>query len=87
MPRASRTSDDPEPAEGQVPAGDYEPVHKEILQKDDVSNNSTKSVNEVALEVIAGHWGRGNVCKKRLQNAGYDVAEVSEEVTRVFNKK
>jgi CW_7 repeat len=87
MPRASTTSS-PEPAEGQVPAGDYEPVPQlpaEVVYES-ASEEPTKTVNEIALEVISGYWGRGLKCKERLQKAGYDVAEVSEEVTRIFNR-
>jgi hypothetical protein len=46
----------------------------------------TKSSREVAEEVIAGHWGRGLTRKRRLQDAGYDVAEVSEEIKNIFNQ-
>jgi hypothetical protein len=74
----------PEPAEGQVPAGDYEPVTTNKLPKKDESG---KPVNDVAKEVIAGHWGRGQSSKKRLQAAGYDVAAVSEEIKNIFNQK
>jgi hypothetical protein len=41
------------------------------------AEGTVKSVNQIAHEVIAGGWGRGNVRKQRLQDAGYDVAEVA----------
>lgn len=84
MARASSKSEPkPEPAEGQVPAGDYEPVPETTSNEIPESNND---INTIAKEVIAGHWGRGLKCKDRLQTAGYDVAAVSEEVTKIFNQ-
>lgn len=92
MARASSMSGpEPEPAEGQVPAGHYEPVPQvevnELPESDPKTENTEKSINEVAKEVIAGRWGRGQKCKQRLQAAGYDVAAVSEEVKNIFNQK
>lgn len=40
----------------------------------------TKSVSQVADEVIAGDWGNGPERSRRLQVAGYDVTEVQREV-------
>jgi CW_7 repeat len=91
MPRASSKSE-PEPAEGQVPAGKFEPAPQVQVdqlpksEKEGKEEKENKSNNEVAKEVIAGRWGRGQACKKRLQAAGYDVAAVSEEVTKIFNQ-
>jgi CW_7 repeat len=87
MPRASRTSD-PEPAEGQVPAGDYEPAPQPVSEIEETENKETenKSVEDVAKEVVAGHWGRGNKRKKKLEDAGYDVKAVDEEVSRIFKQ-
>ena len=79
------TTTEPEPAEGQVPAGDWEPVPDEVVVDETVSEGS-KSNKEIASEVIAGHWGRGNDRKQRLQEAGYDVAAVSEEISKIYNQ-
>lgn len=43
-----------------------------------------KSVNEVAKEALAGKWGRGQMRKQRLQEAGYNPAEVQEEIGRII---
>jgi len=46
--------------------------------------NSAPIHRNVALEVIAGRWGRGNARKRRLTEAGYDPAEIQREVDRIF---
>lgn len=77
------TETNPEPAEGQVPAGDYQPVPEQVSEE---STAAKKSNEEIAQEVIAGHWGRGQNRKRRLQDAGYDVSEISTEMTKIFNQ-
>jgi lysozyme len=72
----------PEPAEGQVPAGDYEPVPEPVPEV----KTSAKTNEEVAKEVIAGHWGRGNRRKERLEAAGYNVSDVNAEITKLYNR-
>ena len=49
----------------------------------------TKSVEEVAREVIWGMWGAGEERKKNLEAAGYNYDEVQNEVNRLLygNKK
>lgn len=44
-----------------------------------------KSVNQLAREVIAGHWGNGDVRAKRLRAAGYDPVAVQAEVNRLLS--
>jgi hypothetical protein len=44
------------------------------------------AVHEVALEVIAGHWGRGQVRQRRLEDAGWDPKVVQEEVAKIMNQ-
>lgn len=44
----------------------------------------TKSVNEVAKEVIAGKWGNGMDRTNRLTAAGYDAKAVQNEVNRIL---
>lgn len=39
-----------------------------------------KSVDELAVEVIAGKWGTGSERKRRLTQAGYDYAAVQKAV-------
>jgi hypothetical protein len=55
----------------------------EVVLEDEVV--STSNV-EVAREVIAGRWGRGNRRKDRLKDAGYDPVEVQKEVDKIFNR-
>lgn len=45
----------------------------------------TKSVAEVAKEVIAGKWGNGTDRKNRLTAAGYDYDEVQSEVNAILS--
>lgn len=42
-----------------------------------------KSVEEIALEVIAGLWGNGSERKCRLEKAGYDYFEVQKKVNEL----
>ena len=43
----------------------------------------TKTVSELAQEVLQGKWGNGTDRKKRLTNAGYDYNTVQAEVNRL----
>lgn len=45
----------------------------------------TKSVSELAQEVLQGKWGNGNDRKNRLTAAGYNYSEVQAEVNRLVN--
>ena len=47
----------------------------------------TKSVEEVAKEVIQGKWGNGTDRKNRLTKAGYDYAEVQAKVNELISGK
>ena len=46
----------------------------------------TKSITEVAQEVLDGKWGNGNERKKRLTEAGYNYAAVQAEVNRLLKQ-
>ena len=46
---------------------------------------STKSIDEIAREVIGGKWGNGDDRKNRLQNAGYNYSEVQAKVNEILN--
>ena len=50
----------------------------------DFTQKVTKTVNELALEVIMGLWGNGEDRKKRLQKAGYDYYAVQKRVEEIF---
>ena len=44
---------------------------------------ATKSITELAQEVIAGKWGNGSARKTNLTKAGYDYSAVQAEVNRL----
>lgn len=44
------------------------------------SSSGSKSIDDVANEVIAGQWGNGEDRKTALANAGYDYSEVQNRV-------
>ena len=51
-------------------------------------NRPTKSISEVAEEVIKGEWGVGLIRRNKLRNAGYDFNKIQSEVDRIlFSKK
>lgn len=68
---------------------DEETVEEETIdntvEEDPVVYVDPKVV-EVAKEVVAGRWGRGNDRKKRLMDAGYDPNAVQQEVNKIFNQ-
>lgn len=45
----------------------------------------TKTVEELANEVIAGNWGNGDERKNKLTNAGYDYNAVQKRVNEILN--
>lgn len=69
-------------------AGDIllkENSHTAIVLEDGsltASSTGTKSIGEIANEVIAGKWGSGTDRKNRLSAAGYDYNTVQAEVNR-----
>lgn len=48
------------------------------------SSSSSKSITEVAKEVIRGDWGNGAERKQRLTTAGYDYASVQAKVNELL---
>lgn len=48
-------------------------------------SNPTKSIDEVAKEVIRGDWGNGDDRKNRLTNAGYDYSAVQAKVNELLS--
>ncbi|MFM1524750.1 MULTISPECIES: N-acetylmuramoyl-L-alanine amidase [Helcococcus] len=48
---------------------------------------SSKSVDNIAREVINGKWGNGDERKRRLTNAGYDYNLVQDRVNSILNNK
>ena len=47
--------------------------------------NPTKTVDELAKEVIAGNWGNGDDRKNRLTQAGYDYNAVQKRVNELLS--
>lgn len=47
----------------------------------------SKSIEEIAREVIAGKWGNGDARKTNLTNAGYNYSEVQAKVNELVNGK
>jgi lysozyme len=52
----------------------------------DVPQEATKSNEDVAKEVLAGKWGRGQDRKQRLKEAGYDPVAVKTEVDKLTGR-
>lgn len=48
---------------------------------------STKTIDELAKEVIRGNWGNGDARKKALTNAGYDYSKVQARVNEMLAPK
>ena len=55
-------------------------------EKPSVTVSPTKSIEELAKEVIAGKWGNGNERKNRLTEAGYDYDEIQNVVNALWTK-
>ena len=49
------------------------------------TSSATKSVDELAREVIQGKWGNGNARKERLTAAGYDYYAVQDRVNQLLS--
>ena len=49
-----------------------------------VNNPSVKTNEQIAKEVIAGKWGKGNVRKTALTNAGYNYSTIQTLVNKML---
>lgn len=58
-------------------------IHMDFYLTNDDPN--TKSVDELAQEVIAGKWGNYPERKTRLENAGYNYSEVQRRVNELVS--
>ncbi len=54
-------------------------TYEEVPQPDN-------DVTAVAKEVLAGAWSRGHRRAQRLEEAGYDVGAVNDEVARLLGR-
>ena len=52
-----------------------------------VTGTLSKSVDEIAQEVLAGLWGNGSERREKLICSGYDYDTVQTEVNRLLNEK
>lgn len=60
-------------------------VNKRLVQSEPVPQPTpSKSVDELAKEVIRGDWGNGEERKTRLANAGYNYSEVQKIVNEIL---
>ena len=50
-------------------------------------NKVSKSLEEIAKEVVAGKWGNGNIRKEKLTQAGYNYQEVQNLVNNILSNK
>ena len=53
--------------------------------KEEPKAEATKTITQVAREVLNGKWGNGADRKQRLTAAGYDYNAVQKEVNRLYN--
>ena len=51
-----------------------------------IAPEETKSIEEVADEVLKGLWGNGADRKSRVKAAGYDPDEVQAKVNELLNR-
>ena len=63
----------------------YRDLIAEIGNKTPSVPTNTKSIEELAIEVINGQWGNGDSRKSALQNAGYDYNAVQNRVNELLN--
>ena len=67
--------------------GGYWQNHGKLPCIDYSKPTPTKSIEELAQEVIAGKWGNNPERKQRLTNAGYDYAKVQARVNELLAPK
>jgi hypothetical protein len=71
-------------------AGGWEYIVRPPAEKADskpaASTSSKKTIDQIAREVIAGKWGDGDVRKKKLKAAGYDVVKVQARVNAILKR-
>lgn len=51
------------------------------------SSTMSKSIDELAKEVINGNWGNGTERKNRLTQAGYNYSEIQSKVNELLSNK
>lgn len=73
--------------ESLVNAGyDYDTVQNRVNEKMGASTPTpSKSIDELANEVIRGEWGNGSERKQRLANAGHDYSAIQNRVNAILS--
>lgn len=77
--------DVPEDAEGTVQAPHSDDLV--VVGGDVEAPSETKTVDELAHEVLKGEWGKGQDRRRRLAEAGHDATAVQVAVVRLLNPK
>lgn len=65
-------------------SGGYWKEHGKIKYVDYIEEKPSKTIEELAQEVIAGKWGNNPERKRRLIEAGYDYAKVQARVNEIM---
>lgn len=60
---------------------DKEAVHEHVNNM--LRKRMNISIHEVAEEVVEGKWGEDEICKKLLEESGYNYNDVMHEVQRL----
>ena len=60
-------------------------IVNEKLLGNKTSSKPSKTIEELAREVIRGDWGNGTDRKKRLTNAGYNYDAIQNRVNEILN--
>lgn len=55
-------------------------------EQEDQEDQESKSLTNVAKEVLAGEWGSGQERRLALANAGFDPNKVKAEMVRIVNE-
>lgn len=66
---------------------DYNAVQSKVneLLKSSSSSTPSKTVDQIAQEVIAGKWGNGDERKQKITSAGYDYNAVQAKVNQLLS--
>lgn len=64
-----------------------EETKKEEVKPTETTTTTSKSIDELAKEVIAGKWGNGKARATALEAAGYDYDEVQNKVNELLGVK
>lgn len=59
----------------------------EKTSNSEIPNNSKKSIDEIAKDVIDGKYGNGEIRKKKLEAEGYDYEKVRARVNQIIEEQ